>query len=690
MWQSRRWQARLICAVLALPASVSIAQTTEEEDLARAYGDQATISIATGTQQPLRRAPAVASVITAEDIRATGATDLDEALETVAGLHVSRGAQGNLPIRTIRGIRDAVTGPHVLMLVNGIPVTHTFTGNPGQIWGGLPLDNVARIEVIRGPGSALYGADAFAGVINIVTKTAADIKGTQTGVRLGSFNSRDAWLLHGGKIGGLEVAGYVRVGRTDGAREIVSADGATALGTSRAPGPLNNGHDAIDGSLDLAVDAWRLRFGYKKRHNVGTGAGVAQALDPTGKAHSERFTSDLTWKKMLTPHWDVDLQTSYMYYTEGADLILFPAGSNLLGTPGNTFADGMIGNPYRWERHYRFAASALYTGLEKHRIRLGLGAVKDDLYKIRETKNFNPNFSPIGTGSFADVTDVSNTVPYARPQKRILRYLYVQDEWNFSKDWTLTAGLRHDRYSDFGNTTNPRLALVWEANYNLTAKLLYGSAFRAPTFNEQHVINNPVNIGNPNLKPEKMKTLEAALIWQATSQLQLSANIFRYQLSNIIRIDSANTYQNAGKQRGGGLELEAGWDAHRNLRLTGNYSHQRSIDQATQQDAGMAPHHRIYLRSDWRFAPGWLANTQLNWVGGRERAPGDTRPNVKNYTTVDLTLRTQHNSPVNFTFSIRNLFDTDAREPSAGNPVSIPNDLPLPGRSAFIEAIWKI
>ncbi|TAK91796.1 MAG: TonB-dependent receptor [Burkholderiaceae bacterium] len=687
MRQARHWRVPILCAAILLQAAPSSAQTADEEDLAQAYGDKATISLATGSQQSLRRAPAIASVITAEDIAATGATDLDEALETVAGLHVSRTSQANLPIYTIRGIRDTITGPQVLMLVNGIPVTHTFAGNRGQIWGGLPLENVARIEVIRGPGSALYGADAFAGVINIITKTATDINGTQTGARLGSFDSRDAWMLHGGKLGMLDVAGYLRVGHTDGAKEIVSADGATPLGTSRAPGPLNNGHDAIDGTLDLSVDAWRLRFGYKKRDNVGTGAGVAQALDPAGQATSERFTSDLTWKKSLSPHWDVDLQTSYMYYTEGADLILFPAGTNL---GGGAFTDGMIGNPYRWEKHYRFAASTFYTGFEQHRLRLGLGAVKDDLYKIRETKNFNPDFSPIGTGSFADVTDVSNTVPYARPQKRILHYVYAQDEWTFAKDWTLTAGIRHDHYSDFGNTTNPRLALVWEANYNLTAKLLYGSAFRAPTFNDQHVINNPVNIGNPNLKPEKMKTLEAALVWQATSQLQLSTNIFRYQLNDIIRLDSTNTYQNAGQQTGTGMEFEASWDVDRNLRLSGNYSYQRSIDQATQQDAGMAPHHRIYLRSDWRFAPGWLVDTQLNWVGDRKREPGDARPDLKGYTTVDLTLRTQNSSPVNFTFSIRNLFDADAREPSAGNPVSIPNDLPLPGRSAFFEAIWKL
>ena len=129
----------------------------------------------------------VATVITAQDIEAIGASDLDEVLETVPGLHVARGTQTNTPIYSIRGIFSD-TNPQVLMLVNGIPVTSAFTGNRGNGWGGLPLDNIERIEVIRGPGSALYGADAFSGVINLITKTATDIDGTRVRVP-GIFNT---------------------------------------------------------------------------------------------------------------------------------------------------------------------------------------------------------------------------------------------------------------------------------------------------------------------------------------------------------------------------------------------------------------------------------------------------------------------------------------------------------------------
>jgi iron complex outermembrane receptor protein len=154
-------------------------------------------------------------------------------------------------------------------------------------------------------------------------------------------------------------------------------------------------------------------------------------------------------------------------------------------------------------------------------------------------------------------------------------------------------------------------------------------------------------------------------------------------------IQPLNTlYTNAGKQTGSGLELEAAWEATRNLRLAGNYSFQRSIDETTGKNAGLAPRHRVYLRADWRFMPGWQANAQVNWVAGRKRVTGDTRPDLDDYATVDLTLRTQRGrNKWDLALSVRNLFDADAREPSAfGTPVALPYDIPLAGRSFFVQA----
>ena len=204
------------------------------------------------------------------------------------------------PIYSFRGIATKYN-PQVLMLVNGIPITNVFWGDRSQIWGGMPLENVARIEVIRGPGSALYGADAFSGVINVITKTAADIKGTETGVRAGSFNSRDAWIQHGGKLGALDAAFYLRAGNTDGQKGIIQQDAQSAWDASTsghnaslAPGPISAERKAIDARTDLSYDAWRFRAAYQKRE-VGVGAGLAGSLDPNARVHSSRLYLDLSY-----------------------------------------------------------------------------------------------------------------------------------------------------------------------------------------------------------------------------------------------------------------------------------------------------------------------------------------------------------------------------------------------------------
>jgi outer membrane receptor for ferrienterochelin and colicins len=666
------------------------ASQSEEDELALAYGDKSFVTIATGSKQPIARAPSVASVITAEDIAAIGATDLDEILETVPGLHVARSIVGYNPIYTIRGISTQYN-PEVLMLVNGIPITGVTVGDRSQIWGGMPVENISRIEVIRGPGSALYGADAFAGVINIITKTAADTNGTQLGARAGSFNSRDAWMQYGGAVGKYDVAAYLRAGHTDGQHQIIAADVLSGTPFSLAPGPVSVRHDAIDGRVDLSRAKWRLRAGFQQRDHGGSGAGVASALDPNGNSFGQRISSDLTYQdRNFAPDLDVTAQTSYLYITEQSDLTLFPPGTNFgLGA----FPNGVIGNPYKWERHLRFNVSATYSGLQSHKLRFGTGTQNDDLYRTQESRNYNLVYvsghgylpSPLSGG----LTQMTATDIFLTPHARRVNYVYAQDEWNFTRDWYLTAGVRHDQYSDFGGTTNPRLALVWDTAYNLTSKLLYGQAFRPPSFAELYNINNPVAQGNPNLKPETNQSVELAFDWKATSTLQANLNLFRYQMKDILRFvqnpNTSYTAQNAGKQHGQGMEVELVWDAADNLRLSGNYAMQHSIDETTNQDPGNAPRNHVYARADWGFMPRWKLDSQFNWIADRKREPGDTRPPIADYHTVDLTLHNKNlQGDWDFAFKVYNLFGANAFEPSP-SPGLIRYDLPVAPRAAFFQ-----
>jgi iron complex outermembrane receptor protein len=690
------------------------AQGPEEADLALVYGDKDFVMIATGSATPIVKAPAVASVITAEDIQAMGATDLDQVLETVPGLHVSYYGGLWLPIYAIRGIHTQYN-PEVLMMVNGIPITSGFAGDRGRMWGGLPLENVARIEVIRGPGSALYGAEAVSGVINIVTKTAGEIDGTEVGVRAGSFQTYDAWVQHGGQWGGFDAAVYLRLGSTDGFAGTVRADAQTGLdavfGTdaSHAPGPLEVGRDAIDLRLDLARDKWRFRAGFKERPEMGAGAGIADALDPDTRGDGRNINADLTWRDpAFFPDWDVTAQASYYDIAEtNSDVTLFPAGSALpLPLPGGTpSAIGMVGRPQHWERQARLGLSALYNGFEGHKLRLGAGYFQDDMYKVTETKNFSfvsvPGVGLVPMCVTLDCAVVEGTqangLAFLKPASRESYHAYIQDEWSLAPDWALTAGVRHDHYSDFGGTTNPRIALVWDTAYNLTSKLMFGRAFRAPSFVELYTINNPVALGNPDLKPETIDMLELAFAWQPAPTLHTAVNLYRYQMDDVIRFvpnadpSTGNTAQNAGGQHGSGLELEATWDVAHNLRLAGNYAYQRSIDDETDRDAGLAPQHQVYVRADWRFAPGWMLNGQVNWVADRARPAGDARAPVDDYATVDLTLRADRlRKGWEAAVSVRNLFDADVREPTTGSSAAnIPDDLPLPGRSVYLELRYR-
>ena len=684
-------------AVTLAWVNIARAEGNEEDELAWIYGDKTTVSIATGAQQPLRIAPSTATVITAQDIKAMGATDLSEVLRLVPGLHVSVSLVAYDPRYLFRGIATE-RNAQALVLVNGFRTNTYYFGNRGTALAGHPLANVERIEVIRGPGSALYGADAFSGVINIITKDAANIHGTEYGVRLGSFHSRDAWVQYGGKLGALDAAFYMQVGKTNGQRELIESDLQTILdgvfGTraSFAPGPLSLERESLELGANIAYKDWRLRANYSRR-KTGVAVGLIESRDPEARFPTDRLYLELAHQKNLTK--DLNIATS-LKYTEVHEDPAKPLYTILpAGTFAGAFPNGILANPGHSERQYEFGMSAMYTRFNKHRIRVGVGYRKEDVYKVTELKNFTTVLGPTGPvnvplpGGLTDATG-NPDLAFLLPQSRNVTYTYVQDEWNFTNDWILTAGIRKDRYSDFGNTTNPRVALVWNAARNLSVKALYGEAFRAPSAIEQYGRNNPSSTGNPHLQPETIKTNELALSWQPKPNLQTNLTFFYYREKNIIRFvpnpdrATGSTAQNTGDQVGRGLELEATWDPARTLRLSGSFSLQRSIDLASGVDAGLAPRRRIFARADWRFFPTWELGTTINHVADRRRQAGDTRPKIADYTTVDLILRKEK---LWDTWSARvvvqNLFDKDAREPAVSPALA--NDLPLAPRALNVQ-----
>lgn len=629
---------------------------------------QVKVIIATGTEQAIDKAPSTVTVITSDDIKKTGATNLTDILESVPGIHINTNSFGNRPLVHMRGTGSFQT----LLMVNGND-TRDLMWAFGIFWKGIPVSAIERIEVIRGPGSALYGADASAGVINVITKTAGTIEGTEVGLRAGSFDTQTAFMQSGGNWNGFELGMTAEFSTTDGHDPFIEAD------RSNTAGDAQYGWKNQDIRFSIANDHWRFLANYMKHDDLETGMTGGGYFDPLTSADDERFELDLIYSNEdFFEDWAVDAKLHYQ------DLDYSSADGFQESPPDATYPNGRLNHMSSAERQISFEASGLYSGFNQHNIRIGAGYNWQDLYRVEQQVNFGTG--PVGTSLSAGspVLDISDT-PYAfAPEKtRRIQHLFLQDMWAFADNWELTAGVRYDHYSDFSSTINPRIALTWESTENLTTKLMYGQGFRAPSFQELYSITT-ISFPNSDLDPEESETFELAFSYAATKDIQLAMNIFNYEITDFISRDENMQYQNTGRHKTLGLEIEADWKATQNLIISGNYTYRdpekndfRLVTEAEQE---------AYLRSDWHFQAGWNWNIQASWIADRHRAEGDSRSDVDDYIITDTTLRYSALKQWEFAASVRNLFDEDAREHTGR---SIPNDLPLPERNFYAELIYK-
>jgi iron complex outermembrane receptor protein len=646
------------------------------------------VTISTDTKQTVSKAPAAVSVITAKDIEATGAVNLVDILEGVPGIHVRASQFAFRPLVQFRGTNANQT----LLMINGASVRDLMWGF-GIFWKGIPSTVIDRVEIIRGPGSALFGADAASGVINVITKTAGNIGQSKIGLRSGSFNTNTGWLQHADNWNGFDIGLTINLSTTDGHDPLVESDGQTqqdlTLGSSVSLAPYNAqyGWDNQDIRFSLAKDDWRLRLDYMKHYNLETGLTGAGVLDPVTTAQDRRFSLDLLYNNPdVSDTWGMDAELRYqdLDYSSGDGFQERPPGAF-----DGAYPQGVINQMQSAERKLSFETSALFTGIDEHALRLGLGYSWQDLYYVKHLLNrgIGPDGNPLPPGS--PVVDVSDT-PFAfAPEKtRSIRYLFLQDVWSFRDDWELTAGIRYDDYSDFGDTLNPRLAIVWQITDRFTSKLLYAKAFRPPSFQELFA-KTSFSKPNPYLGPEWSKTFELIMSFMPSKDLNFGVNLYNLHQSNLIRAVSEpggtdRIFQNIGDHTTRGIELETKWQATKNLRLAANYTIRKPDN--NQFRAVDEPKQDAYLRADWRVHPNWNLNIQTNWIADRERGDNDSRPALDDYSITDTTLRYTGQNSWDFALSIRNIFDEDAREHTAP---SVANDLLLPERSVYAEVQYK-
>lgn len=668
-----------------------------------------TVQIATGTSIEVNKAPAVASVITAEQIKQMGARNLSEVLNTVPGLHVTHTASGIGPSFGFRAITSQFT-PHTLVMVNGGSIKSVVRGDSHAVWGEFPIHAIARVEIIRGPGSALYGADAFSGVINVITKKYADIEHSEAGASVGSFDSKSVWANHSASWSDWQLALNVEYTESDVYKGLIESDAQTVFdnrgdalfaagilpsnpdNASLAPGYLSTGFKALDIWLNAENSYFNMNLGVQDRNNVGLGRGTIQALDPHGRLGSYKylFQSQLKPQKVADNlNIEAELSVNYSGQTVEEYLHLLPAGAFF-----GAFKQPLIGNPEWDESHQKFEVKTSYTGWYNHNIILGMGYSNQDLYEVRESKNFNPDFSPKVEG----VVDVSDTSEVFIPEfKRENNYLFVQDIFQIHKDWVLTAGLRYDDYTDFGSTVNPRMALVWSATSKLTAKVLYGRAFRAPAFIETIIVNNPLALGNPNLSPEIIDSYEMAFSYSPNRSMDIDLNFFRYEIDDFINFvadvgSTTSTAQNSGARSGYGLESVIRFAVTDTWLINANYAYVKAKDKQTNHSVGEYPNHTAYIRSNWQFDTQWKLHTQVYYVGERKRVWGDIRPALKADYSIDLSVTyTLSRFDAEVEVLVDNLLDRNIRTPSIGTtdfgvtPVNIPNDVPYAGRNMYLR-----
>jgi iron complex outermembrane receptor protein len=160
----------------------------EQEELLLFFEEEALVTLATLHPHKVREAPAIISVITAEQIKNMGARNLADVLITIPGIGILTSTAWSRAEIEVRGV-ETRQSDKVLVLVDGHRLNDPFFGGATTITDDFPLENVKQIEIIRGPGSALYGANAFVAVINIITKKAEEIDGIQLNLGYGSFET---------------------------------------------------------------------------------------------------------------------------------------------------------------------------------------------------------------------------------------------------------------------------------------------------------------------------------------------------------------------------------------------------------------------------------------------------------------------------------------------------------------------
>ncbi len=585
------------------------------------------IDTAAKYEQLMQDAPASISVITAEEIDRFGYRSVEEVLWSIPGFYTSH--DRNYTYVGSRGFgRPTDYNNRFLVLYNGHSLNESYYGaasyGPELV---VDMKSIERIEVVRGPGSALYGTGAMFGVINIITKKGGQENIFDLHMQTGSYGNLQGGLSFGKKLqNGMNVfvSGFLRnVNGSDLYFEEFD-DPATNNGIAK-------GID-WDHSFALQTEISFKDFTFQGTY-FGRDTGIPTAPwevdfnEKSCKTYDNQGFLELKYQRDLSPDKNLIVRAYYNNYRYQGD---WPYGGEL----------SIDKNECQWA-----GGEAVFRWDTSPKNRLVIGTEYQNHFRAYYTYG----------DDYEIYTDTDS--PFA------IFSLFFQDEFQVTSQFSLIIGIRHDEYSTAGSSTSPRLAAVYHPFESATIKVLYGEAFRAPSAYEL-TYEDPIAGYKPNplLDPETIRTLEFGWEQQIGRFFMGTASIFSYRMKGLIDwdIDPVDEFfqaVNFNDINAWGFELGFQAKSEKGLLAYTSYSFQNAIDTDTEAKLSNSPAHLLKAGISIPFLKQYYFSAQF--IRESERITVyETK--TKPFFLTNLTLSTQYLfDHVRAHFQIRNLFEQE-------------------------------